>query len=296
METDTPLQRWLAAAACALLPMRASAFEPGRERICEPSADGRRFECHDKATGAADPVTDRVDRIPRNPPSAPAHMSHPAEPDRPAAMAESARAASLPNYLRSTPARDIDQSETVPAHAASTQVSAAAEPAAAARPSSAVDVSAAEAQPSAEPVRTAEAPIEPPLIEAVTETVSAQHDEPPPPAPIEAMPAPSAATGPALADAQAFRRLDARRYTLELAHAVRREALLAIADASGLLDGTLYLVALRTPDGTTWRLFWSDFADVDAARAARARLPAGFTGNAVWPRRVGPLQTELISP
>lgn len=286
MAADTTRQRWLAAAACALLPLLANAFEPGRERICEPSADGRRFECRDKATGAADPVRDAPETVPRNPPSEPVHefASATPEPRAPAFADETTTHApatsTLPDYLRSTPSSDVDlASEPEPvADTAASEVPA-------------IDVAIAEPAPAAEPAHVPEAPVETaPAADVVDEATTPAH------AAIESTPPPTATMASALAAASAFRQLDARRYTLELARADRREALLTIADGLGQLDGTLHLVALRAPHGTTWRLFWSDFGDIDEARAARTRLPAGFAGDAVWPRRIGPLQAELISP
>jgi septal ring-binding cell division protein DamX len=47
------------------------------------------------------------------------------------------------------------------------------------------------------------------------------------------------------------------------------------------------------PDGRWYSLCWSDFENLDAARAARASLPADAPVASGWPRRISLLQSEI---
>ena len=289
MAADAHALRGLITGLCLLAPAVAGAFEPGRDRVCAPSADGQRFECHDKATGAPDPAR-QEEPVARR---ARAYTSVPvARP--PATAVESAPAATA---TREPPADKT--ASTLPSYLRS---------------------SAAPVTATSSPQPTASAPIAAPVATAppVNDTRPAQpgHAGAPtvvapqvskPAAPVSPPPATAAAIQPAsvapaqpvaatLADARSFRRLDPTRYTLELARSSRREELATLAQDLHTLDAALHLVALRAPDGVTWRLLWSDFPDVDAARAARARLPDDSRLGSVWPRRIGPLQAELTSP
>ena len=98
-----------------MLPMLASAFEPGQSRVCEPSADGLRFECRDKSGAAADPQPAAAQAAPRAPASPPVATPANAPPPVPVvADAPSTRpTASLPDYLRAAPGRDA--ADDVPA-------------------------------------------------------------------------------------------------------------------------------------------------------------------------------------
>lgn len=96
--------------------------------------------------------------------------------------------------------------------------------------------------------------------------------------------------------ADGFRRLPPNRYTLEIARAPKQFDLAALIVALAGIDGPLYLVALRTPGGVAYSLLWSDFTTIEAAREARATLPADVAITSGWPRRIGPLQTELVGP
>ena len=97
-------------------------------------------------------------------------------------------------------------------------------------------------------------------------------------------------------DAAAFRRLDSAHYTLEIARARSASELGALVVALDGVGGALYLISLRTPDGVSHSLVWSDFPSIEAARAARGTLPPDVAVTSGWPRRIGPLQAELIDP
>ncbi|WP_440223705.1 hypothetical protein ACQQ2N_00495 [Dokdonella sp. MW10] len=96
-----------------------------------------------------------------------------------------------------------------------------------------------------------------------------------------------------VADARAFRALRGDRYTLELAQAPTRAALAPLVDALAATSGTLHLVVLRGPEGPAVHALWSDFPTPEAARAARDVLPPDAAITSGWPRRIGPLQSEL---
>ena len=75
---------------------------------------------------------------------------------------------------------------------------------------------------------------------------------------------------------------------IELAHAAS-EAELTAPNAIG---GKVYRLHLRQNDAEVWLLVRGPYESLQAARAARDELVAqGATPG--WPRRVGPLQTEV---
>ena len=93
--------------------------------------------------------------------------------------------------------------------------------------------------------------------------------------------------------ASAFRALPGSHYTLVLASVRDPAALDELIQAFAAQPGQLYLLKLGMPDGDWYSLCWSDFADLDAARAARAGLPVDAAITSGWPRRIGLLQNEL---
>jgi septal ring-binding cell division protein DamX len=89
-----------------------------------------------------------------------------------------------------------------------------------------------------------------------------------------------------------FLALPASDYVIELAHSANAAELAALRTALQLPRGQLYELHLRRDNGDWWLLVWASFDSVDAARAARAELPADAAINAGWPRRIGVLQSE----
>ena len=81
-------------------------------------------------------------------------------------------------------------------------------------------------------------------------------------------------------------------YVIELAHSANRADFAALRDSLQLGRGQLYELHLRRDSDDWWLLVWASFDSVDAARAARAELPANTAINAGWPRRIGVLQSE----
>lgn len=164
---------------------------------------------------------------------------------------------------------------------------------------------AAEITPAPSETLPAPKPIDTPVASAPTAPVAvaaampvAQEALPPvvvaPPPVIVATPPPPAATVPLL-DGAAFRALDGSHFTLELANAKSPEPLRDLA-ARLQLAGAVYLVHLRSPESDRWLLTWADHAGQAEARSARSMVPADSAINSGWPRRIAPLQKELVLP
>lgn len=299
-------------AALALLGWIAcvSAFEPGSERVCKPSADGQTFECRDKATGEVDapPATQEAPVAPvasKAPVPAPA-ATMPAPADDHDPTAPSTR--KLPNYLMQRPQSQMPAMTATPPPASPPVEIRKAEPPAAAiveaprpAPSPAPESAAPQAAtaPVAKPV-VRESPATPaPAPESASKSAAAA----PPPAPVVTPETSSSAASPAksahtsasrnLADASEFRALPAQHYTLVLASVRNPAALDALALALAELPGSLYRLKLAMPDGDWYSLCWSEFPDIDAARAARNTLPSDVGITSGWPRKIGLLQKEI---
>lgn len=87
--------------------------------------------------------------------------------------------------------------------------------------------------------------------------------------------------------------LPGAHYTLVLDSARSTSELNALIAALENLPGKLYLVGLNMPDGRWYSLCWSAFDSLEAARAARADLPADAPIASGWPRRISLLQSEI---
>jgi len=105
-------------------------------------------------------------------------------------------------------------------------------------------------------------------------------------------PAPAKSTQDGTRGNREFLALPPSGYVIELAHSARAADLAASRAALQLARGQLYELHLRRDNGDWWLLVWGSFDNVDAARAARAELPADAVINAGWPRRIGALQSE----
>lgn len=282
--------------AIALGSTPAMAFEPGQPHVCVPSADGRRFECRDKAAldaptapapAGAPAETSAAVAPPAPADSGAAHTTAATMPSAPERATPGTRA--LPNYLLQNPARGTPSAANTGASrdAVARPVDPAVEDKRSpinAAPAASRDKAADDRHaPAATSAATGAARVEPVAAPA--------HAEAPRAAPPATLPA-----GGAVARSEAFRRLPASRYTVELAKAPGPDAFSALLAALGDVDGTLYIVALRTSGQRTWHLLWSDFASVEAARDARAQLPSNVALTSGWPRRIGPLQAELDTP
>lgn len=287
--------------ACSAAPV--GAFEPGTTRVCEPSADRSRFECRDARTGETEREATRG--TPRPEPGLPPR-AEPAVAEAPAAVVDrdvpaASQARSLPNYLMQNPA---------PLSSGTPVDEAPREPAS--RPtdaSTSLRATPLHVEPTAPASRAAvpDAPLAPATAPATDTasgmTASAPATQAPEQAAMQADPVerkPVAAPVPAAPhvrhDADAFRRLDATHYTVEIARARSAGELGALVAALDGITGALYLIGLRTPDGISHSLVWSAFPTIEAAREARHTLPADVAVTSGWPRRIGPLQAELIDP
>ena len=282
-----------------LFALASQAFEPGRDRVCTPSADGQTFECRDKSdTSAPQPRAKSVEPPSAAPTRAPTNLAGEAAPPP----------SRLPNYLMqnsgSEPSIDARDSATA---SDSSPVAAAQDPDPITTPAVEPRAPAAElpkpieATPAAvathsasasEPSISAEEPA--PDSKPIVETMAEQ------PTTVEIEKRTESATATALknssanvAGASEFISLPASHYTLVLASVRRANALDDLILALDNQPGRLYLLKLGMPDGDWYSLCWSDFADLDAARAARETLPTDAAITSGWPRRIGLLQKEL---
>ena len=287
-------------AGLLLLSFSAAAFEPGAPQICEPSADGQSFVCREKGDAAPAQAAPRT--APSAPPSAAAiPLSSPSAstadsspPTQTRSKPSSARA--LPNYLLQNPSFSnasapsaAEPSATPPQAEDNRDAAASVEPAAAPEPPPAA-APAAKPEPAAQPARKAEAtPAPAPEVEAAPVAATEA------PAPSAPAPAPTIAreSSTALAGAEAFKRLPASHFTVVLASTRNSAQLDELIRSLQNLSGELYLLRLTMPDGDWYSLCWSDYPDLDSARAARFSLPADASITSGWPRRIGLLQNEL---
>ncbi|HET9031896.1 MAG TPA: hypothetical protein VFN25_03220 [Dokdonella sp.] len=300
------LTRFLGAvAAFGLIASLAQAFEPGTDRVCTASADGQRFECHDKSDVAATPTAPKPAAT-RTAETAPVDAPARSAPASSAPFAAPAPAASdVPNYLLqpSRPSRPVRRAKPAVAEAPPARKPAAdAMPARAqattvetpstASPSTLADdakVERADAMPiEQKPVAQRKTSSTPPAASPVS---VAQTPAAPMKAPA-AIPAPPAQLTN-IASARDFLELPANHYTLVLASVRNARALDALILALDTLPGQLYLLKLSMPDGDWYSLCWSEFDNLDAARSARATLPANAAITSGWPRKIGLLQKEI---
>ncbi len=288
----------------------AVAFEPGNERVCKPSADGQSFECRDKVTGEVDappeaqetPAAAVASKVSAPVPAAP--LPAPADDHDP--TAPSTR--KLPNYLMQRPPSQPSAPLATPPPAPATVEPRKTEP----PPAAIVDAPRPAASPAPAPAapQPATVPLEKPLVREAPATrapVPESALEPASPAPASTpvvtreAPTSAAATAPSpgqtasrnLAGAREFGLLPAEHYTLVLASVRNPAALDALALALAELPGALYRLKLAMPDGDWYSLCWSQFADVEAARAARNTLPSDVGITSGWPRKIGLLQKEI---
>ncbi|MEZ5461007.1 SPOR domain-containing protein [Dokdonella sp.] len=96
-----------------------------------------------------------------------------------------------------------------------------------------------------------------------------------------------------LLNAADFMKLPGSHYTLVLDSARSPTEFNALVATLEDLPGNLYLVGLNMPDGRWYSLCWSNFDSLDAARGARADLPADAPIASGWPRRISLLQSEI---
>ena len=281
-------------AGLLVLSASAAAFEPGAPRICEPSADGQTFVCRDK--GSAAPIRSVSQAAP--PAAASAATIRAADPTASTSSdtastqvgSKPRNTRALPDYLRQNPSF-TDSPAAAQAEPRASAPEPAREPAAPAR-----------ADPVATPAKTVVADKQP-------AAQSRPANEPSGIPSVATKPAvPVATDGPALnaqappgqhessatpAAADAFNRLPASHFTLVLASVRNRDQLDGLVISLQHLPGQLYLLRLTMPDGDWYSLCWSDYPDLDSARAARLSLPADAAITSGWPRRIGLLQKEL---
>jgi septal ring-binding cell division protein DamX len=142
-----------------------------------------------------------------------------------------------------------------------------------------------------------EAPAAIVATEPSTQSVSVASN-PAPPAPAATAPTPvapprDAALSGALEDAgaDAFLRLPAQQWTVQLASASDALAAQAIAASVNIDAGTVYVLRLNPAGTPTWVVVAGTHADLASARAVQARVASALPAASV--RRIGPLQTEV---
>ena len=297
------------AGLCLVTGSAALAFEPGTRHVCVPSSDGQSFECHDVSAPAntANPTESAAETAPDSDRSVPPQAASPQAasppvtppPAAPASvpMAKPVAAATRPpSYLLQRPS-----SSGVPAAVAEPAANAEAVPAAEPAPvgtepaveaapdesPAGVDADTSPA-PAENPAASAEAGLppetEPVAAESPTEDAATTANEPTAPAPMP--------RGEVLG-ADEFARLPGSHYTVVLASVRDPATLGTLIAAMADRPGALYLLKLGMPDGDWYSLCWSEFDDVEAARAARVQLPDEASLSSGWPRRIGLLQAEI---
>ncbi|MEZ5521027.1 MAG: hypothetical protein R3F08_06105 [Dokdonella sp.] len=317
------------AGLCLVTGSAALAFEPGTRHVCVPSSDGQSFECHDVSAPAntANPTESAAETAPDSDRSVPPQAASPQAasppvtppPAAPASvpMAKPVAAATRPpSYLLQRPS-----SSGVPAAVAEPAANAGAVPAA--EPAPVGTEPAVEAAPDESPAGvdadTSPAPAENPAASAeaglppATEPAASTAPEP------QAIDSDAAETEPVAAEsptedaattaneptapapmprgevlgADEFARLPGSHYTVVLASVRDPATLGTLIAAMADRPGALYLLKLGMPDGDWYSLCWSEFDDVEAARAARVQLPDEASLSSGWPRRIGLLQAEI---
>ena len=309
MRIDARCASFLAIAGLCLATATAPAFEPGTRHVCVPSSDGQSFECHDVSAPAntANPTESAAETAPDSDRSVPPQAASPQAasppvtppPAAPASvpMAKPVAAATRPpSYLLQRPS-----SSGVPAAVAEPAANAEAVPAAEPAPvgtepaveaapdesPAGVDADTSPA-PAENPAASAEAGLppetEPVAAESPTEDAATTANEPTAPAPMPR---------DGVLGADQFARLPGAHYTVVLASVRDPATLGTLIAAMADRPGALYLLKLGMPDGDWYSLCWSEFDDVDAARAARVQLPDEASLSSGWPRRIGLLQAEI---
>lgn len=235
---------------------KADTFQPGKKYNCVPTADRKGWDC--KETGKADiPAAPPPAMPPERPPAAtPAPVAHAAAP----AQAATPHSSALPSYLTNSGANQPMQ-----------PMPAAAAPKPAPKPRVKGPMVPARTVVQTRPApKSEQAPTEPTRVEPTPESAL-----------LPAAPAPAPA-------AQDFLALPADAYVIELAHAATATDLAAPNPACG----KVYKLHLHQNGADVWLLVCGPYENLQAARAARGELAAqGATAG--WPRRVGPLQTEV---
>ncbi|HEX3123285.1 MAG TPA: SPOR domain-containing protein [Rhodanobacteraceae bacterium] len=278
----------------AARPAPAPAAPPEAKPAAGSAAPARVVESRAPPAANATPAPAVTDAAPAatampsaDAPRAPAPPTQAVAPPMPAARAPQAPVAESTAIANSAPAASAEPA------AAATQ-----EPAAQAR-ASATQESAASPQPvPATPTSTPR-----PVHEPVSAPRPREAEQPAPAAEPSA-PAKTAPPAPAKSAAgsargnREFLALPASDYVIELAHSANAADFAALRASLQPTRGQLYELHLRRDNGDWWLLVWGSFDSVDAARGARAELPADAAINAGWPRRIGALQSEArrVSP
>lgn len=234
---------------------KVETFQPGKKYNCVPTADRKGWDC--KVTGAAE-IPSQPEAASRPQPAEPAAPPPAATP--PPQSAPTPQASALPGYL------------------------------AAPNPDNAMQPMPAAPAPKPAPKPRVKGPMVPARIPApAPAATSAPIAESAPAITAPNVAAPAAPRAPAATiPAGDFLALPADAYVVELAHA----AVEADLAAPNPVHEKVYKLHLHQNGADVWLLVCGPYDSLQAARAARDELAMrGATPG--WPRRIGPLQTEL---
>jgi hypothetical protein len=231
-------------------------FEPGVRHVCVPAGGGDGWDCGTEDAPPANyqpPIEEpAAEAAPNSEPAAVAQPEPMPEPEPDVeATAESAPAPPpfLADPMRDTPYAPVEESASEPHNAAEAVIAA--------------EAVTPESTPEAVPEPAPEAVPEPELVSVPEPVVAA----PEPPS------APEMTGAVALGNADAFSRLPASAFTLQLAYAANTAEFASLVAALGLDPARCYVLRVRGVNGPTWLLAYGDFADANAAKVAQARLP-----------------------
>jgi septal ring-binding cell division protein DamX len=93
-----------------------------------------------------------------------------------------------------------------------------------------------------------------------------------------------------------FAQLNPTHYVIQINAASDPSGLNAQVDAvRSALNAEAFVLPIKRDARPWWLLVAGDYSTIEAARAARDRLPASLQSAGAWPRRIEPLQTEVRS-
>jgi septal ring-binding cell division protein DamX len=93
-----------------------------------------------------------------------------------------------------------------------------------------------------------------------------------------------------------FAQLNPTHYVIQINAASDPNGLLAQVDTvQSALNAEAFVLAIKRDGRPWWLLVAGDYSTIEAARAARDRLPTLLQSAGAWPRRIEPLQTEVRS-
>jgi hypothetical protein len=249
---------------------KVDTFQPGKKYNCVPTADRKGWNCTEAGKATAPPTQTPTAAAPATPaaPAASPALTAPVAASGPPPSAPAKSPGSLPSYLTNAAASGVQPMPAAPTPKPPPRPRAKGPLVPAAAP--------------APPTAATSAPVAKPASAPVTVTPPTPASQP---APVTPAPTP-VATGSG--NARDFLALPADAYVIELAHAENAANLVTTNPPRE----NVYKLHLRQNGGDIWLLVCGPYASLEAARAGRDELAAqGATPG--WPRKIGPLQTEV---